>query len=353
MKEVITAIAVLFVSLSLSTQTIAETKLGPDQISMVGAVETGSPTTHDPKGAVVSAINGYIGFNYSYGGYFAASGTGAMGVYGSSSGSNGMGIYGTAIAANGWAVYGDATGISGRGVCGYASNTGPGTKYGGYFTSEGQNGIGARGEASGEDGTGLFGRATGTNGNGVVGDGLLYDFYAIGAGVNYGPFTGAHDVKLDEAMPLEVPAGMIVSITGKTVTRKDETGAVSISSTLPTVTLSDIPKDKTVLGAFVSEVPLPGKHWYKPLKGERFGVVNALGEGRVWVTDRNGEIAAGDYITTSDIPGYGQMQDDDLLHSYTVGKAIETVDWNAVTVTLNHNGRIYKAYLIAVVYTGG
>ena len=71
----------------------------------------------------------------------------------------------------------------------------------------------------------------------------------------------------------------------------------------------------------VSEGPLVEDHWYNAQEGERFGVVNALAEGRVLVTNVNGQIEAGDYITTSSVPGYGQKQDDDLLHSYTLGKA--------------------------------
>ena len=111
--------------------------------------------------------------------------------------------------------------------------------------------------------------------------------------------------------------------------------------------------DKAVFGAVVSSRPLPEGHWYEAKEGERFGVVNALGEGRVWVTDRNGNIEAGDYITTSEIPGYGQKQDDDLLHSYTFGKAMESIDWSRVGEKISHQGKQYKAYLIAVVYTSG
>ncbi len=67
----------------------------------------------------------------------------------------------------------------------------------------------------------------------------------------------------------------------------------------------------------------------------------------------SGEIEVGDYITTSSIPGYGQKQDDDLLHSYTLGKAIESVDWDSVDSNIEFNGQIFKVYLIAVVYTSG
>jgi hypothetical protein len=101
------------------------------------------------------------------------------------------------------------------------------------------------------------------------------------------------------------------------------------------------------------ESPLPENHWYEKKSGERFGAINALGEGRVWVSNFNGDIHAGDYITTSVVPGYGQLQDDDLLHSYTLGKATETVDWSSLKDTIEFNGHTYKIYLIAVVYTSG
>ena len=48
---------------------------------------------------------------------------------------------------------------------------------------------------------------------------------------------------------------------------------------------------------------LPLKFLPRPNKKEvRVGTVNALGEGRVWVSNSNGEIEAGDYLTTSIIP---------------------------------------------------
>jgi hypothetical protein len=201
-------------------------------------------------------------------------------------------------------------------------------------------------------GYGVVGMSTGANGIGVGGSGEAYDFYAFGPGSNYGSFTGAHDVKLAESFPADAKPGMIVSVTGKAETRR-EGGRISLSSNLPTVTLSCRANDKAVFGVLVSQGGLVARHWHKPRKGERFGVANALGEGRVWVCDANGAIEAGDYITTSDVPGYGQKQHDDLLHNYTLGKAIETIDWDTVTQTIDHNGRKVKVYLLAVVYTSG
>lgn len=187
---------------------------------------------------------------------------------------------------------------------------------------------------------------------GMKGSGQTYDFYAGGPGTNYGPFTGAHEVKLGAAFPQEVSPGMIVSVTGETQVRTDEEH-ITFSSTLLTVELAAKPNDVAVLGVIIAESPLPEDHWYKSGDGERFGIVNALGEGRVWVTNLNGDIQAGDYTTTSALAGYGQKQADDLLHSYTLGKATESVDWSKVTDTVTFNGQTLKAYPIAVVYTSG
>jgi hypothetical protein len=227
----------------------------------------------------------------------------------------------------------------------------------GNFGRLGDKDCGVHGEhSSGNSGT------LGTHTSGVVGIGSFmgvkgmggtYDFYAGGAGTNYGPFTGAHEVKLSDNFPEHINPGMIVSVTGDTIVRKRKDGTVSISSTMPAVELSRIEKDKKVFGVLVSESPLPEDHWYKGNEGERFGIINALGEGRVWVSNINGNIQAGDYITTSNIAGYGQAQEDDLLHSYTLGKSIENIDWDSVGKTVEHNSEIFKVYLVAVVYTSG
>lgn len=264
---------------------------------------------------------------------------------------SGTGYYGLRVDTTGsYGLYGTSTGYPGYGVYGYAAGTSGG--YGVYGYAASNSGYGVFGYAPGTYGEGTFGYAPGTNGRGVLGNGGQYDFYAVGPGVNYGPFTGAHEVKLSDDFPRDVKPGMIVSATGETKTRVHN-GTVSLSSTLPTVRLSSTANDKAVLGALVSEAPLPKEHWYNSSNGERFGIVNALGEGRVWVSNLNGEVQAGDYITTSPVPGYGQKQDDDLLHSYTLGKATENVDWNSATETVEFNGQRYKVYLTAVVYTSG
>jgi hypothetical protein len=301
-------------------------------------------------------VLGYATGQYGTGVSGTASHTGDAsnnkGGYFQAAGGMGVGVWGTATGTNGTGVIGATSGAEGKGVFGLASNTdGIHTSHGGYFQALGSYCNGVFGKASGTWGKGVYGYAPNPNGRGVYGYGSLWDFYAHGPG--YGPFTGGHEVRLSESFPDNPAPGMVVSVTGQTEVRKDKDGIVSISSTLPTVKLSSVAQDRAVFGVFVSESPLAGDHWYKAGEGERFGTINALGEGRVWITNQNGEIQAGDYITTSVISGYGQRQDDDLLHSYTLGKAIETIDWDSVIDTVAHNGETYKAYLIAVVYTSG
>jgi hypothetical protein len=85
----------------------------------------------------------------------------------------------------------------------------------------------------------------------------------------------------------------------------------------------------------------------------RVASINALGEGALWVTNYGGSIQSGDLITTSPVAGYGMLQDDDLMHSYTVGKSTQSIDWNSITDTVWFEGKQYKKALIAVTYHAG
>jgi len=376
-------IGTLFLFLAITIQSNAEVKITPTTVTTpddsaalrLSGIFATRGTSPSPYGAVISGVNSHSSYYFSCGGYFSALGTIGVGVYGNASNTGNATNYGGYFAASGTTgvgVYGSASGTDGVGVRGNASKTG------GYFTSSaadgatgvrgdatgtysngvfgyatGGYGYGVRGNASNSFGTGVYGKGEGLGSTGVYGEGATYDFYAGGLNINYYPFTGAHEVKFSESMPEETVEGLIVSVTGNVQVRKDKNGKTSLSSTLPTVTLSTKTNDRAVFGVVVSEGPLPRDHWYEAKEGERFGGVNALGEGRVWVTDINGRIQAGDYITTSEIQGYGQMQDDDIMHSYTLGKAIETIDWEQVTETVKYCGKLYKKYLIAVVYTSG
>jgi hypothetical protein len=48
----------------------------------------------------------------------------------------------------------------------------------------------------------------------------------------------------------------------------------------------------------------------------------------MWVVNTGGPLESGDYITTSNVAGYGMLQDDDILHNYTVAKITMDCDFN-------------------------
>ena len=84
---------------------------------------------------------------------------------------------------------------------------------------------------------------------------------------------------------------------------------------------------------------------------ERRMQINSLGEGGIWVCNKNGIIENGDYISSSSIPGYGMKQilNSEFLTRYTVAKI--TCDCNfslnkiikqklKVNIINNHNNII-------------
>lgn len=164
----------------------------------------------------------------------------------------------------------------------------------------------------------------------------------------YGSFTGIHDITLDNTVNSNtLEPGMILSTTG--VVNK-----VSLLDVKAEVNLSSTQNDKKVYGVFSnSEVLQNYDNETETTTSTTIHRLAALGEGQVLVTDINGNIENGDYITTSDIAGYGMKQSDDLLHNYTLGKCLETVDWSTITDTITHNSVVYKKYLISCTYHSG
>ena len=61
--------------------------------------------------------------------------------------------------------------------------------------------------------------------------------------------------------------------------------------------------------------------------GDKRVMVNAIGEGLVWVANTNGVVMNGDLLQSSSIPGYAEKQEDDILRSCTIGKATMDCDF--------------------------
>jgi hypothetical protein len=167
-------------------------------------------------------------------------------------------------------------------------------------------------------------------------------------------FTGQHrtfitDVPFTEAKSKE---GLIVSANRDTYIKMSDgvaygAKAITINECLPIVTLSQKTRDKTCFGVIsLSEDPETREEAFGAFvsvfdkeKGDTRIFVNSVGEGGIWVVNVNGALESGDYITTSNIPGYGMKQNDDLLHNYTVAKITMNCDFNP---TLQKVKRIKK-----------
>jgi hypothetical protein len=159
-------------------------------------------------------------------------------------------------------------------------------------------------------------------------------------------FTGQHrcglrDVHLNN---IESYEGIIVSANKNEYMNVNGdisrgSNAITINESIPIVTLSNIEKDKKCFGVIsTSEDPETREEQHGNLtsliekeKGDNRVYINSVGEGAIWVVNTNGSLESGDYITTSNVAGYGQKQDDDVLHNYTVAKITMDCDFEPVT----------------------
>lgn len=159
-------------------------------------------------------------------------------------------------------------------------------------------------------------------------------------------FTGQHRsfVKGVPTQQLEDKEGLIVSADQNDfirmsggIARGNE--AITTNESLPVVSFSTKSNDKKCFGVVsTTEDPENRVEVYGNFKsnmhkelGDTRVYINSVGEGAIWVTNINGSLESGDYITTSNVAGYGMRQDDDILHNYTVAKITMDCDFNPRT----------------------
>ena len=170
--------------------------------------------------------------------------------------------------------------------------------------------------------------------------------YLLSSGGGQMNFTGQHrtfinGVPFTRADDLE---GLIVSASNNEYIKMSggiETGsnAITVNESLPVVSLSTVADDKKCFGVIsASEDPEKREDFFgnfvsitEKENGDTRVYINSVGEGAVWVTNINGPLESGDYITTSNIVGYGQKQNSDSLKNYTVAKITMDCDFNPVT----------------------
>jgi hypothetical protein len=158
-------------------------------------------------------------------------------------------------------------------------------------------------------------------------------------------FTGQHKCVPEEPMEtgliVSAKKNQYVKLNGSLDTGKS---AITIDESLPIVSLSSVAQDKACFGVVSSteeantvyrvETTNGGVISYIPKTlGDNRAIVNSVGEGAIWIVDTNGSLESGDYITTSNVPGYGQKQDGAGLMNYTVAKITMDCDFTASNVT--------------------
>lgn len=132
--------------------------------------------------------------------------------------------------------------------------------------------------------------------------------------ITYGNFTGHHPIIIEDIETGEYEYGSILKIV-RTITNLNDT-----RQPLYYCEKSRTEKDKACIGVFGGTS--------SDIDEDNNSVVLSLGDGHILVNSENGNIEIGDYICSSNSPGIGMKQQDDILRNYTVAKATEMVDWS-------------------------
>jgi hypothetical protein len=157
-------------------------------------------------------------------------------------------------------------------------------------------------------------------------------------------FTGQHicfpDESMEKGLVVSAKKNQFVKLNGLAIGKS----AITIDESLPIVSLSNVAQDKACFGvvskmeetnaAYRTEITGGLVSESIKIAGDNRAVVNSVGEGAIWVVDTNGPLESGDYITTSNVAGYGQKQDDDVLHNFTVAKITMDCDFTASNVAV-------------------
>ena len=209
-------------------------------------------------------------------------------------------------------------------------------------------------------GHGVRGNGGGSGaGRGLVGVGNGMAFFAEAGG--YGPFTGVHDTLFPTSEFPNIELGDIlcdqeivgtmgvddaIGITVRSNTTYSKT-CIGVFTNTPNCLLSDRPinmlpnpliAERTSITEFDDDdKPYTYDHctptqWYLDNKEDYYlGIMNSVGEGLINVCGEGGDIAIGDYIVSSSIPGKGMKQSDDVYRNYTVAKSRENVTFSSST----------------------
>ena len=168
-------------------------------------------------------------------------------------------------------------------------------------------------------------------------------------------FTGQHKSLANKNIDTSY-VGLIVSSNGSYV-NLDNSLEPSINESLPVCNISNIDYDKTVFGV-ISDKEEEDTRTYtngvwasvfiKQNNNENRLIVNSLGEGGMWICNKNGPLQNGDYITSCSVPGYGmkQITENKNIKNYTVAKITCDCNFSLTKIVkqkllVNNNNIVY------------
>jgi len=170
---------------------------------------------------------------------------------------------------------------------------------------------------------------------------------------SFNTFTGTHMVDLTKNIMRKVRPGMILRSIG--TSRK-----LGIIDTIVQCDITNKAMDKAVYGVYCHNdvICKSSGNPDEPL-ATRISIEVAycasVGEGCILISDIGGELENGDYVMSSPIAGYAQLQPDDIQHTYTVAKITEDINWSDSNIgKINGpDGKIYKTILASCTYHCG
>ena len=172
-------------------------------------------------------------------------------------------------------------------------------------------------------------------------NGITVGTIDVAAGVvSYNAFTGSHFAQTDD--PIE--RGMLVSFNGKNGRLEDN----PTSEILYGVTKTQRANDPAVLGAYLARQNYSAAELANSVNPH---LVEAVGNGEMWVVDTGRDVAAGDYLVSSAVAGHAMTDPETFDVSHIVARVAEPVDWKTVTDTVQGpDGREHKRALISVLF---
>ena len=195
---------------------------------------------------------------------------------------------------------------------------------------------------------------------GTSGDG----FQAVANGHSNVTFTGQHRCIILNKTETEINnlLGQIVVSSGN-YCNLDLTLNPTIDESLPIVDISNTENSKKCFGIIShieeDDVKNEGKRLHKignstsilsrATIDDRRMYVNSLGEGSIWVCNKNSNLENGDYISSSSVPGYGmkQTQNEGILTNYTVAKITSDCNFSLTKIVKQKikitNNNIYNS----------